>query len=240
MMSSMRSWHMRNIISHNLLLVMFIRLQHTCSTLHYTALHHSTGVTADPPWGAGGSKGKFWFPSLTPGGAGCIFGWRVTSSKESLMMIKQAPSNCSVSSFICSNSISCFLWCHRFSQHRLIGGNCLKLIWQQSFIVSLPPTPWQKWIVIPNGQTVSLCALLLFKFVLVLASLPEGEVTVKWLCFVSCGLSEVNKEWAKPGRRHFLSVFTFTGSRQPQPLEPWLPSPVLHSLNTFYVALGSS
>ena len=35
MMSSMRSWHMRNIISHNLLLVMFIRLQHTCSTLHY-------------------------------------------------------------------------------------------------------------------------------------------------------------------------------------------------------------
>ena len=39
MMSSMRSWHMRDTISHNLLLVMFIRLQHTCSTLHYTAVH---------------------------------------------------------------------------------------------------------------------------------------------------------------------------------------------------------
>lgn len=60
------------------------------------------------------------------------------------------------------------------------------------------------------------------------------------LCLAACvesERSEVNKEWA---RRHFLSVFTFTGSRQPQPLEPWLPSPVLHSLNTFYVALGSS
>ena len=95
---------MRYTITHNLLL--FITLQHTCSKLQYTALHHSTGVTADPL--RGGNEGKFWFPSLTRGGAGCIFGWRVTSSNESLMMIKQAPGNCSVSLFICSDSISCF------------------------------------------------------------------------------------------------------------------------------------
>ena len=139
MMSAMRSWHTRYTITHNLLLVMFITLQHTCSTLHYTALHHSTGVTADPL--RGGNEGKFWFPSLTRGGARCIFGWRVTSSNESLMMIKQAPSNCSVSSFTCSNSISYFC-------------DVTALV---TTVLSLPPTPWQKWIVLLWPDSFAVC-----------------------------------------------------------------------------------
>ena len=87
--------------------------------LQYTAVHCITSQYRC--YCRPGKKGKFWFPSLTPGGAGCIFGWRVTSSNEALMMIKQAPSNCSVGSFICSSSISCYLWCHGFMSRSYRG-----------------------------------------------------------------------------------------------------------------------
>ena len=186
-------WHMRYTITHNLHLV--------CS------LHCNTPTVLQTAAGAG-KKGKFWFPSLTWGGAGCIFGWRVTSNNEALMMIKQRPIVQWPHPFAPALNFPLYLWCHGF-----IGG--IKL-WHW-FDSSLPSRPRHARIADysprqPDSLHYRSLKVCTFTSQVCFLSLIPGGV----FCVLVC---EVNKEWRshKPGsaRRHFLSVFTFTGAQQP-------------------------